>query len=183
VSGFGISLKVGGMSKVLRRFWILLPILASTATECDETPRGAVPSLIAPAELVLVSQVEELPVDDPLFQICLSRMEQVLPHVRPSWRASPAEPGGQIVVLEERPPASNRFVANFLDVPVDFMNIMTVHDVNECARDPLKDGHVTMGVFINGTEITQVVGDNGALGFRLNADGSVQPAPPTSPAP
>ena len=64
--------------------------------------------------------------------------------------------------------------ANFFDVPVGFTNTMTVHDTNECARDPEGNGHVVMGVTINGTVVDQVVGADNALAFEVGADGSVK---------
>lgn len=160
------------MRNTLRRFWVLLPILATTATQCAETPRGTAPTPIATVELVLNSVPASSATDDVAFDACLGRMGQLANHVRPSWRATTSEPSGQVVLLVET--STDVFSASFLDVPVNLLNTMTVHDTNECAREPDGNGHVAMGVTINGTEITMVGIDN-ALSFVLNEDGTVQP--------
>lgn len=168
------------MRNGMRRFWVLLPIVASLATECDETPRGAVPTSIATVDLVLTSRPAPPPPNEADYEACLARMDNLPNHVRPSWRATVAQPTGTPVLFTEGSP--NIFEVRFADVPVDYLNTMTVHDVNECARDPQGDGHVTMGVTVNGTAVTTVVGPNDdTLAFELNADGTVSPLSTTMP--
>ena len=162
------------MRKALRRYWFLLPVLASLATECGESPRGAVPSGVANVEIVLTSEPAGEAEDQEEFGNCLDRMGEVGNNVRPSWRGE-TDPVTLLFVpdrvsLEETSP--NRFVADFSDVPADFQNSVTVHDVNECRRNPLGDGRVTMGVTANGTPLTRVVG-NDALALVVAADGTV----------
>ena len=149
---------------VLRRYWFVLPVLASLATECGESPRGAIPTRIVPIELVLNSVSAPLPADQQEFINCLNRMGGLENHVRPSWR------GNDVTLLDETAP--NVFSASFPDVPADFQNTMTVHDTNECARDPEGQGHVTSGVTVNGVEITRAVGA-GVLSFVVQEDGTV----------
>ena len=69
--------------------------------------------------------------------------------------------------------SDNVWTRNFFDVPVGFTNTMTVHDVNECARNPEGNGHVVMGVTVNGTTVDRVVGEDNTLVFEVSADGSV----------
>ena len=161
-----------------RRYWVLVPILASMAVQCDEAPRGAIPTLIARVELVLNSVPAPPPADMTAFTVCLNRMDGLPNHVRPSWRSSVEQPSGEAVLFAETAPNVWRVV--FGDVPVNFLNTMTVHDTNECARDTNGQGHVTMGVTVNGTPITMVVGV-GALAFELNEDGTVKPPVPPPP--
>ncbi len=152
------------MASTIGRYWVLLPILASVATECGESPRGTTPSVVVPIELVLTSVPAPPPADVQKFENCLNRMHQVN-NVEPSWRA------GEIVPLTETEPWL--FTALFPFVPVDFQNTMAVHDVNECRRDPEGSGHVTMGVTVNGTPITHVIGNN-VLAFTIRPDGTVE---------
>lgn len=172
------------MPTSLRKLWILAPMMASLAIDCERSPTGAVPTAIIPAEIVLASIPADPPEDTELFIQCLNRMDGLQNHLRPSWRATQAEPGGE-AVLFERISADGvvpvLWRARFFDVPSDFLNTMTVHDTNECARNPVGDGHVTTGVTVNGTEITAVTG-NDALVFELNPDGTVKP-PPDLPEP
>jgi hypothetical protein len=155
------------MRNLLRRYWVVLPVLASMATQCDQAPRGAIPSMITSADLVLTSVSASLPTDtDGLaaFASCLQQMDGLPNHVRASWRGNDAD-----VLMETSPGV---WTATFFDVPVGFTNTMTVHDVNECARNPDGNGHVVTGVTVNGTVVDRVIGDN-VLVFEISADGSV----------
>ena len=109
--------------------------------------RGAIPTRVTRVDLVLNSVPADPPEDLDAFIACLNRMDGLQNHVRPSWRSSVGEPEGEVVLMEEVMP--NVWQAVFLDVPVDFLNTMTVHDTNECAREPFGVGHVTMGVTVN----------------------------------
>ena len=160
------------MRKLLRQYWVILPVLASMATQCDQTPRPAFPTMVVPIDIVLTSVTADAPTDaDGLSAVaaCLQGQDPDgmggLPnHVRGSWRGNDAD------LLTETSP--NVWVATFFDVPVGFTNTMTVHDVNECTRNPDGKGHVTMGVTVNDTVVDRVVGDN-TLFFEVSADGSV----------
>jgi hypothetical protein len=153
------------MLTALRRYWFLLPALASLATQCDEMPRGVAPSPIVDAALVLRSVPADPPADLNIgFLNCLDELEGLASHVRPSWR------GNVVVLLQETGP--NVFSADFNDVPASVQNTMTVHDQNECARNIFSQGHVRMGVFVNGVEVTNVIGP-GVLTFVIKADGTV----------
>ena len=148
------------------RVWILAPILASLATQCDESPRGTAPSLIASIELRLDSVPADEPTDEDearMYGFCLQRMSNVN-HVRPSWRAR------EEITLRETGP--NVFVASFNDVPVNFSNNVIVHDENECRREPRGSGRVVTGVTINDQPVTRLVGP-GVLGFTITADGVI----------
>ncbi len=160
------------MRNFLRRYWVLLPMVASMATQCNQTQRPGLPTLVVRVDLVLNSVPAGPPVDPVAFNGCLDRMGGLENHVRPSWRSSSAEPSGAAVLFTET--SADVWTAVFFDVPVDFLNTMTVHDTNECARNPAGQGHVTTGVTVNGIEITAVVGQ-GALAFELNEDGTVKP--------
>ncbi len=146
------------------------------AVQCDQAPRGGVPTLVAKVDLVLNSVPEPPSADTDAFIDCLNRMDGLQNHVRPSWRSSQEQPSGAPILFTETSP--NVWEALFFDVPVDFLNTMTVHDTNECARNPDGMGHVISGVTVNGTEIRTVVGAR-ALAFELDEDGSVKPAPPS----
>ena len=155
------------MRKFLRKYWVVVPVLASMATQCDQTPRGVFPTSIVSIDLVLNSVAEDVPTDSEgltAFAGCLQRMDG-RNNVRASWR------GNNDDSLFEMSP--NVWTAEFLDVPVGFTNTMTVHDVNECARDPEGDGHVVIGVTVNGTVVDRVTGNN-VLFFEVSADGSVR---------
>ena len=160
------------MRNLLRRYWFLLPMVASLATQCDETPRGALPTRFIDAMLVLTSVPATLAGDQDAFLGCIERMGSFDNHVRPSWRdnaSSPQYDPKQVTLTEMSP---NVFVAHFFDVPVGLQNTMTVHDVNECRRNPEGDGRLTMGITLNGTSMTQVVGSN-ALLFIIAGDGMI----------
>ena len=118
---------------------MVAPILASLATQCDESPRGTAPSLIASIELRLESVPADEPTDEDearMYGFCLQRMSYAN-HVRPSWRAR------EEITLREIAPTV--FVASFNDVPVNFSNNIIVHDENECRREPRGSGRVVTG--------------------------------------
>ena len=155
------------MARLRNRIWVLAPILASLATQCDESPRGTAPSLIASIELRLESVPADEPTDEDearMYGFCLQRMSYAN-HVRPSWRAR------EEITLREIAPTV--FVASFNDVPVNFSNNIIVHDENECRREPRGSGRVVTGVSINDQPVTRLVGP-GVLGFVISADGSVR---------
>jgi len=153
------------MRKFLRQYWVLVPVLASMATQCDQAPRGATPTTVVAVDIILTSVVEDTPTDSDGLA-CLQRMDGLTnPHLRASWR------GNNLDLLTET--STDVWVATFFDVPVGFTNTMTVHDVNECTRNPEGDGHVAMGVTVNGTVVDRVVGGNNTLFFEVSADGSV----------
>ena len=154
------------MVNALRRYWFLFPVIASLATQCDESPRGAIPSLVVNVAFVLDSVPAPPPADQQELVNCLNRMGGLQNHIRPSWRAN------EVVLLPQV--GENRFAEDFPDVPAGFQNTVTVHDVNECARDPEGLGHVTMGVSVNGTMLTRILdASNGVFTFIVNEDGTV----------
>lgn len=165
----------------LRQYWVVLPVLASMATQCDPTPRGANPTMITSIDIVLTSAAVAPPKDaDGLlaFAACLQRMDGLPNHVRASWRGNDAD------LLTETSTNSGVWTVTFFDVPVGLTNTMTVHDVSECARNPEGNGHVTMGVTVNGTVVDRVVGGDNTLFFDVTADGTVGfPTVMTAPSP
>ena len=167
------------MRNLLRQYWVVLPVLASMATQCDQTPRAAFPTMITSVDIVLTSVAADAPTDADgrvAFASCVLRMDGLPNHVRGSWRGNDAD------LLTET--TTNVWTATFFDVPIGFTNTMTVHDVNECARNPDGNGHVAMGVTVNGTVVDRVVGVDNTLFFEVSADGSVEfPALTTSPSP
>ena len=156
------------------RYWIILPIVASMATDCKESPRGVQPTQIVTAEFRLRSQSASIPPagSQRAFQDCLTRMKSET-NVVPSWRSGAEEL--DVVTLTES--AQNVFTMQFNDIPVDIANSMTVRDVNECRRNPDGDASVVTGVTINGTPIQRVVPGTRALTFVLEADGTVLSPP------
>ena len=157
------------MRKLLRQYWVVLPVLASMATQCDQTPRAAFPTMITSVDIVLTSVAADAPTDtDGLvaFAACLQRKDGLPNHVRGSWRGNDAD------LLTET--STNVWAATFFDVPIGFTNTMTVHDANECARNPDGNGHVAMGVTVNGTVVDRIVGVDNTLFFEVSADGSVE---------
>ena len=160
------------MGNLIRRYWFLLPMVASLATQCDESPRGAVPTRFISAEVALTSVPAPPPADQHSFVDCLERMDSLDNHVRPSWRdnSSTLDYDPEQVALTET--SQNVFTADFPDVPVAQQNTMTIHDINECRRNPDGDGRITTGITLNGTPMTQVVG-NDALLFIISGDGVV----------
>ena len=171
-----------GIRNALRRCWFVFPVLASLATDCQETPRGAIPTGIAAVEIVLQSRPAAPHADRRAVEDCLARLGAVGTHVRPSWRDNTFtgvfDP--ERVALVETSP--NTFAALFRDVPANVQLTLTVHDVNQCQRVPVipggaidgrfADGRVTTGVFANGTPLTSVVG-NDALVLVVAPDGTV----------
>lgn len=168
------------MWKTLRRFWFLCPVLASLATQCDEAPRGSVPTSIVTVEIILVSTPVSEPPGKEEFEACLDRLGKVGNHVRPSWRdnSNTTEFDPEPVPLVAT--NANTFTATFQDVPANVQLTLTVHDVNECRRHPVifgsprrfADGRVTEGVTANGTPLRTIVG-NDALVLVVGADGVV----------
>lgn len=165
-----------------RRCWILLPILASLATDCEDASRGTAPTVVTSVEIVLESRPAS-GARTPAVNACLERLGDVGKHVRPSWRDSffTAEFDPQRVELRQT--ALNRYAARFDDVPANTQLTITVHDENECFRRPvipgtpdqpgaLADGRVTTGVFANDVPLTRVVG-NDALLLVVGTDGVV----------
>ncbi len=143
---------------------------ASMASECEQSPRGLVPSPLARIEIRLRSE----PAPDPpaqqqtTFELCLVRMDQEN-KVKPSWRDYAS------TTLTETAP--NVFAAEFFDVPVSIRHTITVHDRNQCRRAPLGDGRVVTGVSVNGTTLERFIPATNALQFSIDEDGVV-----TSPA-
>jgi hypothetical protein len=157
----------------LRQYWFLFPVLASLATQCDETPRGAVPTGIATIEVMLESTPAPLPppADQVAYDACLERMENEN-NVRAAWLDDPNTPDfdPQRVFLDEVSP--NVFRATVPGVPTGVQTTLTVHDINECRRNPIinvivagraADGRVTEGVSANGTPLERVVGADAFL--------------------
>ena len=144
----------------------------SLATQCDESPRGVLPTSFTSAVLVLESVSAPDSVNSRAFADCLTRMDTPDNHVRPSWRddARTQNYDPEQVVLTEI--SQNVFTVDFADVPVGLQNTMTVHDVNECRRDPTGDGRVISGITLNGIPVTQAVG-SGALLFVIDRDGVI----------
>ena len=144
--------------------------LASTATECEQSPRGLVPSPLARVEIRLASE----PAPDPTaeqrdaFEGCLVRMDQEN-SVKPSWR--------NYVATTMAETAPNVFAAEFFDVPVDILHTITVHDRNECRRETRGNGRVITGVSVNGTTLERVLVDTRALQFAVDGDGVVESPP------
>ena len=95
------------MNLLKRRGWVLLPIVASMATQCDTTPRGVTPSPIASVELVLESLSAPPASDANGFAACLNRWDvnDDENHLRPSWRAN-----DPVALVEASP---NVFTADF----------------------------------------------------------------------
>ncbi len=170
-----------GLRNALRRYWFVFPVLASLATDCQQTPRGAVPTGIATVEIVLQSRPATPHPNRQAVEACLTRLGTVGTHVRPSWRDNPftAVFDPERVPLVETSP--NTLAALFRDAPANTQLTLTVHDVNQCRRMPvtpatpggqLADGRVTTGVFANGAPLTTVVGNN-ALVLVVAPDGTV----------
>lgn len=165
-----------------RRCWILLPVLASLATDCEDASRATAPTTVTAVEIVLESQ----PASGgrtAAVEACLERLGSAARHVRPSWRDNyfTAQFDPARVPLAQTAP--NRYAASFNDVPANTQLTLTVHDENECFRRPvipgtadepgrLADGRVTSGVSANGTPLRRVVG-NDALLLLVGTDGVV----------
>ncbi len=168
--------------RTLRHYWFVLPVLASLATQCDETPRGAVPTGIASIEVMLESTPAPLPPSEQQtgFDACLNRMKNAN-NVRAAWLDDPSTPDfdPERVFFDEVSP--NVFVATLDGVPTGVQTTLTVHDVNECRRNPIvnvletgfaADGRVTGGVSANGTPLGTVVGANAFL-IVVGGDGTI----------
>lgn len=167
---------------MMRRCWVLLPILASLATDCEDASRATAPTVVTSVEIVLESQPASGP-RTPIVAACLERLGSLRQHVRPSWRDSffTSEFDPARVPLVQT--ALNRYSARFNDVPANTQLTLTVHDENECVRRPvipgtpdmpggLSDGRVTTGIFANDTPLRRVVG-NDALLLVVGTDGVV----------
>lgn len=172
-----------GIRNALRRCWFVFPVLASLATDCQQTPRGAVPTSIATVEIVLQSRPATPHPNRREVENCLARLGTVGTHVRPSWRDNPFTGNFDPERVPLVASSSNTFTALFRDVPANTQHTLTVHDVNQCERMPvvpgssgvqgvLADGRVTTGVFANGTPLTTVAG-NDALVLVVAPDGTV----------
>lgn len=172
-----------GIRNALRRCWFVFPVLASLATDCQETPRGAVPTGIATVEIVLRSRPATPHPNRREVENCLARLGTVGTHVRPGWRDNPFTGNFDPERVPLVASSSDTFTALFRDVPVNTQHTLTVHDVNQCERMPvvpgssgvqglLADGRVTTGVFANGTPLTTVVG-NSAFVLFVAPDGTI----------
>ena len=145
-------------------FLVLAAALASMATQCEQGPRGLEPSPLARVEI----RLESVPAPDPTaeqFEPCLTRMGGDN-NVRPSWQNYAA------TTLTEAAP--NVFEAVFFDVPVNIVHTITVHDRNQCRREPLGEGRVITGVSVNGTRLERVLSQTNALQFAVDEDGVVE---------
>ena len=146
---------------------VLAAATASMASECEQSPRGLEPSPLATIEIRLDSEPAAEPpsTEQEAFERCLDRMDQNN-KVKPSWRDYAA------TTLTETAP--NVFRAEFFDVPVNIVHTMTVHDRNQCRREPLGEGRVSTGVSVNGTTLELVVPATNALQFAVTEDGVVE---------
>ena len=140
---------------------------ASLATDCERSPRGLEPSSLARITIRLESEPATEPSAGRQADVerCLDRMEQDN-KVKPSWRNYAS------TTLQETAP--NVFEAEFPDVPVDVVQTMTVHDRNQCRREPLGEGRVTTGVSVNGTTLLRAVAATSALQFAVTEEGVVE---------
>ena len=133
--------------RIVRRYWVLFPILVSTATQCSESPTTG----------------EQFVYQDCLQGIGLQNT------VIPSWR------NGEVVALAEK--ATNTFAYTFRDVPIDFVHTVLVRDVNECRRDSKGDGSVITGVTANGVALERRMPGTRFLAFVVGLDGTVSSSP------
>ena len=158
--------------RIGRRYWVLFPILVSTATQCSESPRGGIPTQIVSVEIRLVSQPAPEPPSTTgeqfVYQDCLQGIG-LQNTVIPSWR------NGEVVALAEK--ATNTFAYTFRDVPIDFVHTVLVRDVNECRRDSKGDGSVITGVTANGVALERRMPGTRFLAFVVGLDGTVSSSP------
>ena len=158
--------------RIVRRYWVLFPILASTATQCSESPRGVLPTQIVSVEIRLVSQPAPEPSsaigDQFVYQDCLKGIG-FQNSVIPSWRS------GEVVALSEK--ATNVFAYTFRDVPIDFLLTLSVRDINQCRRDSKGDGTVITGVTANGVALERRMPGTRFLAFVVSLDGTVSSSP------
>ena len=152
------------------RHSLLLALAAATASmasECEQSPRGLEPSPLVRIEIRLDSEPAAEPpaTAQEAFERCLDRMDQNN-KVKPSWRDYAA------TTLTETAP--NVFETEFYDVPVNVVHTMTVHDRNQCRREPLGEGRVSTGVSVNGTALELVIPATNALQFAVTEDGVVE---------
>ena len=151
-----------------RRYWVLLPIVVSTATQCSESPRGVLPTQIVSVEIRLVSQPAPEPPSTAgeqfVYQDCLTGIG-LRNTVVPSWR------NGEVVALNEN--GMNVFTYTFRDVPIDLALTILVRDVNECRRDSKGGGSVITGVTANGVALERLVPGTRVLTFVVSLDGTV----------
>jgi hypothetical protein len=149
---------------------VVAAALASTASDCEQSPRGLEPSPLATVQVRLESEPAGEPAagQQAAFEGCLTRLGEDN-NVKPSWRNYVA------TTLNETAP--NNFEAQFFDVPVNIVHTMTVHDRNQCRRDPSRDGRVTTGVWVNGTRVERVVQQTNALQFAVDEEGVVESPP------
>lgn len=149
---------------------VVAAALASTASDCEQSPRGLEPSALATIQVRLESEPAAEPTAEQraAYEGCLSRLGDEN-NVRPSWRDYAAAS-----LIETAP---DTFEAQFFDVPVNILHTMTVHDRSQCRRDPRRDGRVATGVSVNGTPIERVVRETSALQFAVDEEGVVESPP------
>ena len=152
-----------------RRSSLLLVVtaaVASMATDCEQGPRGLEPSPLARIEIRLESEPPDPSAGrQDTVERCLTRVGDDN-NVKPSWRDYAP------TALTESAP--NVFTAEFFDVPVNIVHTMTVHDRNQCWREPRGEGRVTAGVFVNGTRLERVLAATNALQFAVDEEGVVE---------
>ena len=149
---------------------VVAAALASTASDCEQSPRGLEPSPLATIQVRLESEPAGEPAagQQAAFEGCLTRLGEDN-NVKPSWRDYVA------TTMTETTP--NNFEAQFFDVPVNIIHTMTVHDRNQCRRDQRRDGRVTTGVSVNGTRIERVIRETNALQFAVDEEGVIESPP------
>ncbi len=149
---------------------VVTAALASTASDCEQSPRGLEPSPLATIQVRLESEPAAEPgaEQQAAFEGCVNRMGDDN-NVKPSWR--------DYVATSLTETAPNVYEAQFFDVPVNILHTMTVHDRNQCRRDPRRDGRVATGVSINGTPVERVILETNALQFAVDEEGVVESPP------
>lgn len=151
-------------------FLVVAAALASTASDCEQSPRGLEPSPLATIQVRLESEPAPEPgaEQQAAYEGCLTRIGDEN-NVKPSWR--------DYVATSLTEAAPNAYEAQFFDVPVNILHTMTVHDRNQCRRDSRGEGRVTTGVSVNGTPIERVVRETSALQFAVDEEGVVESPP------